>query len=54
MDYFKNERNTITDVANTLKAKLKGSKSIDNVLLLSSKNERLKTAQPNVIYVWRI
>ncbi|CAD8045285.1 unnamed protein product [Paramecium primaurelia] len=48
LEYFKKERNTLTQVANSSKGILQGSKSIDNLQQLSQKSERLKTGQFNV------
>ncbi|CAD8051183.1 unnamed protein product [Paramecium sonneborni] len=48
LDYFKRERNSLVQTANTIRAKLKGSKSIDNVFLQTLKSDRVKTSQPNI------
>ncbi|CAD8051958.1 unnamed protein product [Paramecium sonneborni] len=48
-DYFKKERNSLAQAVNNIRAKLKGSKSIDNVFLQTQKSERAKTSQPNQI-----
>ncbi|CAK55725.1 unnamed protein product (macronuclear) [Paramecium tetraurelia] len=47
-DYFKKERNSLAQVVNNIRAKLKGSKSIDNMFLQTQKSERIKTSQQNV------
>ncbi|CAD8148565.1 unnamed protein product [Paramecium pentaurelia] len=49
IDYFKKERNSLNQAVNNIRAKLKGSKSIDNVFPLTQKSERGKTSQPNQI-----
>ncbi|CAK72296.1 unnamed protein product (macronuclear) [Paramecium tetraurelia] len=48
LDYFKRERNSMAQSTNLMRAKLKGSKSIDNVFLQTLKSDRIKTSQPNV------
>ncbi|CAD8049944.1 unnamed protein product [Paramecium sonneborni] len=48
LDYFKRERNSLVQASNTMRAKLKGSKSIDNVFLQTLKSDRVKTSQPNI------
>ncbi|CAD8134349.1 unnamed protein product [Paramecium octaurelia] len=48
LDYFKRERNSLAQAVNTMRAKLKGSKSIDNVFLQTLKSDRVKTSQPNI------
>ncbi|CAD8043749.1 unnamed protein product [Paramecium primaurelia] len=48
-DYFKKERNSLAQVVNNIRAKLKGSKSIDNMFLQTQKSERTKTSQQNQI-----
>ncbi|CAD8062320.1 unnamed protein product [Paramecium sonneborni] len=47
LDYLKKERNTITQMVNSVKNTLQGSKSIDNLQTQSQKSEHFKNGQLN-------
>ncbi|CAD8051545.1 unnamed protein product [Paramecium primaurelia] len=48
LEYFNKERNTLTQIVNSSKAILKGSKSIDNLQQQSQKSEPQKNGQFNI------